>query len=767
MMIEVVPFYHIFVKTIIDEIGDDNPAAVISTTIVAYALSSIFIGITFLALGWLRLGKLIEFFPRHILVGCIGGVGVFLIETGLEVSARLEAEEGFQWNLETFDYFVQSWHMVALWVPPLLLAILLRVITHKFTHPLIFPAYFMVIPIVFYIVTFPILGENFASLRKGGWVFDIGNAADAPFYRFYTYIDFKQVSIRALSATIPTQLALTFFGILHVPLNVPALGISVGEDNVDTDRELIGHGISNLAAGAFFSGPNYITYVNSLLFYRVGGGSRLSGLMLAAGTFIILLAGPGMIGYLPVMIVGALIFVLGIDLVKESLWDTIGRVNRWEYFTIIIIIIVMTLWDFVVGILAGIILACLFFVVQNSRRKTVRAIFDGSIARSTVRRHMTQRKFLDVVGTQTQILKLQGFLFFGTINAVEQLIRRALDIAAWNQKPMRFLIVDFSLVSGVDFSAAEAFTRIQRLLEAKGVVLVFCGVTPDSDIGIALRNVGMWADQGVRLEVFAHLNSALEWSENEYLRGMYFSNISAGKALSQGTLGTGALQVPDQKRQPAFLLEEAFENSPRRQHLQQAAKLVMFEQDRNLGAIGQIMPPRQPSEASEHGSEDKPQPSHSHRTRAQPLPLLIATFREYGDGSLDEPFFACLVEYFERVSLRRNELLWGPGDEADGLYLIESGILKAKYDFVQENFDLSESMMAGTIAGELTFLSGQPRNTTAHAETDCVLWKLDGASLERLQEEQAQVFAKFFQILLRVAGDEQTALMSYLVSRLT
>jgi MFS superfamily sulfate permease-like transporter len=30
----------------------------------------------------LRLGSLVGFFPRHILVGCIGGVGVFLIITG-------------------------------------------------------------------------------------------------------------------------------------------------------------------------------------------------------------------------------------------------------------------------------------------------------------------------------------------------------------------------------------------------------------------------------------------------------------------------------------------------------------------------------------------------------------------------------------------------------------------------------------------------------------------------------------------------------------
>jgi sulfate permease, SulP family len=44
--------------------------------------------------------------------------------------------------------------------------------------------------------------------------------------------------------------ALTFFGVLHVPINVPALGISTGEDNVNVDRELIAHGITNTLSGA-------------------------------------------------------------------------------------------------------------------------------------------------------------------------------------------------------------------------------------------------------------------------------------------------------------------------------------------------------------------------------------------------------------------------------------------------------------------------------------------------------------------------------------
>ncbi len=77
-----------------------------------------------------------------------------------------------------------------------------------------------------------------------------------------------------------------------------------------------------------------LTQIPFLTVYRVGGGSVLSGLMLASSTAVVMLIGPSVIGYLPVMVVGALIFVLGIDLVKEAVWDTRHRVNKMEYVTI-------------------------------------------------------------------------------------------------------------------------------------------------------------------------------------------------------------------------------------------------------------------------------------------------------------------------------------------------------------------------------------------------------------------------------------------------
>lgn len=66
-------------------------------------------------------------------------------------------------------------------------------------------------------------------------------------------------------------------------------------------------------------------------------------------------------------------------------------------------------WDFVIGLLFGIILACIFFVVQSSRRRAIRTVFNGSTAKSTVRRPRSQRAFIQQVGTQTYVMKLQGF----------------------------------------------------------------------------------------------------------------------------------------------------------------------------------------------------------------------------------------------------------------------------------------------------------------------------------------------------------------------
>jgi SulP family sulfate permease len=72
---------------IIEIVGEDNPESVIATTLAAFSFSAVLTGLTFFTLGYFHLGGLIGFFPRHILVGCIGGVvsgrPLYLADEGL------------------------------------------------------------------------------------------------------------------------------------------------------------------------------------------------------------------------------------------------------------------------------------------------------------------------------------------------------------------------------------------------------------------------------------------------------------------------------------------------------------------------------------------------------------------------------------------------------------------------------------------------------------------------------------------------------------
>ena len=203
--------------------GEENPRSVLATTILSYSFSSVLTGLVFFAMGQCRLGLLIGFFPRHILIGCIGGVGFFLVVTGLEVSARLEGN--FDYSLETLQKLVRP-DTIPLWVIPLALAFTLFLVKRWVKHSLTDACFFLAIFVIFYIMVAAVPDLKLINLRSTGWVFD-APPASIPWYHFYslygvseyyillccvlTTADFSAVNWKALASTVPAMLALTLY----------------------------------------------------------------------------------------------------------------------------------------------------------------------------------------------------------------------------------------------------------------------------------------------------------------------------------------------------------------------------------------------------------------------------------------------------------------------------------------------------------------------------------------------------------------------------
>ncbi|PVI07063.1 hypothetical protein DM02DRAFT_512957, partial [Periconia macrospinosa] len=565
----------------------------------------------------------------------------------------------------------------------------------------------------------------------------------------------------ALVSTIPTMFALSFFGIIHVPINVPALGAAVKEDNVNVNRELIAHGISNTISGCVGSIQNYLVYANSIMFIDNGGNSRLAGGLLAAATTGVWIAGPAMIGYIPICLVGALIFLLGIELMEEAIRDTFGKCHRLEYLTILAIVLVMGVYDFVVGIFVGIVLACVSYVAQSSRVSAVRATYSGEVAQSTVRRPRADRRYLNKVRGQIRVIKLSGFLFFGTIVFVEEYMRSLIEEDTFEKQPISFIIVDFSHVADVDFSSSEGFQRINRILNRRDVKMIISGISFTNKVGQALQNVGLLDEErGDEAcpppQVFEDLNTALGGCENELLEIFYkpsnspprkrqatppksinntASSSSDGGVSDSPTssLGVGALD-------PGFA-------SPRRGARYLAAASTFRELGSHSGSF-------------EEADQDKsPVLPSKWKNFSQPIKIMLQTFEDV--STKNEDFWHIAASYFERKEYVAGTVLYSRGDEPNGFYILEKGRFRAEYELEQGNY--YEVILPGTTCGELAFFLETDRTGIVAVENNSVAWLLTHQRYKELEQQHPDVASELLKVGLKLTKERMDAITSYII----
>ncbi|KAL1894625.1 hypothetical protein Cpir12675_003563 [Ceratocystis pirilliformis] len=729
-LIEVVPFFHNMAGKITRIVGEDKPEEVIATTIVAFSASSIVTGLVFWMMGKFQFGYMVGFIPRHILIGCIGGVGFFLILTGFEVSARLDG--GVQYDLETLRQLMDP-ETLWQWVIPFFLAIALFWGHSKVKSKYFLPLYILGIPFIFYFFVLTLDQLNVDSLRDSGWIF-VGPPSGEPWWYFYTLYQFNLVHWDAVASCFPAMLALTFFGVLHVPINVPALALNIGEDNADLDVELKLHGYSNLISGMLGSIQNYLVYANSVFFMRSGGDSRLAGFMLAGLTFCVMIAGPALIGFIPVMMVGCLIFDLGFELLLDAVWVPRRKLKMAEYLTVLAIVLIMGIYDFVVGIGVGVMLAFVSLIFQTASVPAIRATYSGDIVTSTVRRNPSQHHYLQQAGQQISIVKLAGYLFFGTIVSVEEKIRELLDDKAFSARPIRYLIVDMRQVTGLDYSAVEAFNTIGRLIKTKNIELIVSGVDPESQLGRNLRSVGLVGPEGMGAALLPDLNSALESCENELLKTFYASHKAMSLLHEQQTESTPRLVPPLAGPSRNDLLDMP-QNSPRRALLQQAAQVSLTQ------------------------TQDHVKPKKWVAFK-EPLRLMLRIFNGISDKN--EDFWFRALPYFVKREHHSGERLYERGEPADGFYLVENGIIRVEYDLPQ-GF-LSECIVAGTTCGELPFFSETPRTATAVVERDCTIWILEKSSWEKMQKNDADVARELLRISLKLTSERMSSITAYILT---
>ena len=130
----------------------------------------------------------------------------------------------------------------------------------------------------------------------------------------------------------------------------------------------------------------------------------------------------------------------------------------------------------------------------------------------------------------------------------------------------------------------------------------------------------------------------------------------------------------------------------------------------------------------------------------EPLNTLEQAFSPY---TTDRTMLEQLASYFEPVTVPEGYVLWKQDEPADGLYVVGAGVLRATYRFAAHTPAIEESMVPGTLAGELSGLAGLARNATVVAERPAVLWRLSADALRRLEAERPELARAFTALVLK------------------
>lgn len=471
------------------------------TVLMTVILTSVISGLFFVLIGGFQLSRLVRFIPYPVVGGFVAGTGLLLTQGALGIML------GSTPGMSNLGILLEPENLF-LWVPGLLFGASMLIASRRSTHFLTYPALLVGMVLIFYLVIW-FSGYSIQEAREMGWL--LGPFPQETLWKPLELSLLTQVDWRLIASQFTNILAVAVISLVALLLNASALEL-IAQRDVDLNRELISTGIANIAGGLAGGSVGYHYLGISALAFRMGISSRLVALLGASVTGLALLFGASLLSLIPKLMVGGLILFVGLSFLTEWLYDAWFQLPRIDYALVWVILIVVGAVGFLEGVGTGIAIAIILFVVNYSRIGIIKDTLTGKSYQSNVERPFEQRQLIKEAGDRILILRLQGFIFFGTSQSlVSQVNERVKD---QTRAKLRFLILDFHHVSALDASALFGFVRLKQMAAANQFHLVI--TEADKDIKTRLARNGIH-DQTDMIHISPTMDYGMEWCESKLL----------------------------------------------------------------------------------------------------------------------------------------------------------------------------------------------------------------------------------------------------------
>ncbi|MDD1147685.1 SulP family inorganic anion transporter [Pseudomonas sp. TNT2022 ID357] len=413
-------------------------------------LATMMAGIILFLLGISRLGALIKFIPDPVILGFTAGIGVIIWVSQWKDFFGLPAVQGEHFHQKLWHLLqaLPELHLATTLLALLSLALLLWVpkipALKRLPAPLVAMVLATALQSLFQFQGVATIGSAFGGIPQG-----------------LPTLQLPEISLPRILDLIGPAFAIAMLGAIESLLSAVVADGMAGTRH-DSNQELIGQGIANLATPLFggFAATGAIARTATNI--RNGGSSPLAGITHAVVLVLIILFLAPLAANIPLCALAAILFVVAYNMSElHHFKRMVQRAPRADVAILLCTFVLTVFSDLVIAVNIGVILAMLHFLRRMASSVEVQQVVGEDLEnelRDKGRGHLP---------AGVLIYTIEGPLFFGAAETFE----RAL---AQTHSDPRLLIIRLKHVPFMDITGLQTLEEVIGQLHKRGIVVKLC-----------------------------------------------------------------------------------------------------------------------------------------------------------------------------------------------------------------------------------------------------------------------------------------------------
>ena len=412
-------------------------------------ISTILAGVFLILMGVCHFGSLIKFIPYTITTGFTAGIAVTIVIGQLKDFFGVSYPDGVKpiETTEKLKAFVEN--IATINTDAVIVGVVSLVILS------ISPMIFKKIPGSLLAVIAGILMVKCLPLQVAtiGNLYTISNAL--PSFHMPT------VNLQIVQNALPNAFTIAVLAAIESLLScVVADGMINGKHR--SDMELVAQGAGNIASALFGGIPATGAIARTAANIKNGGRTPVAGMVHSITLVIVLVVLMPFAGMIPMPTIAAILFIVAYNMCQwRPFVHLLKTAPKSDIIVLISTFVLTVIFDLVVAIEIGMVLACLLFIKRMSDETHVESWTYVDDDTQDVDEQLRR------LPLQIRVYEITGPLFFGAADAIEHIVVKDFTTC---------LVLRMRSVPAIDSTAMNALQDLVSVCESKGITVVFSHV---------------------------------------------------------------------------------------------------------------------------------------------------------------------------------------------------------------------------------------------------------------------------------------------------